>query len=123
MSLSASWLVLAVLAARFLLKKAPKWINVLLWGLVAVRLLCPFSLESALSLIPSAEVVSPQIMTDPSPVINTGIPVVNEAVNPVITDTFAPELGDSAMAEYTFLTYSTCAARCVLPSRSTRMSI
>ncbi len=126
MSLSASWLVLAVLAARFLLKKAPKWINVLLWGLVAVRLLCPFSLESALSLIPSAEVVSPQIMTDPSPVINTGIPVVNEALNPVITNTFAPELGDSAnplqlwlpilsvvwivgmaaMAEYTFLTYS-----------------
>ena len=55
MSISASWLVLAVLILRFVLKKAPKWINVLLWGIVAIRLICPFSFESALSLIPSAE--------------------------------------------------------------------
>jgi len=55
MSISASWLVLAVLILRLVLKKAPKWVRVLLWGMVAVRLLCPFSLESAWSLIPSAE--------------------------------------------------------------------
>ena len=54
MSISASWLVLAVLLLRFVLKKAPKWVNVLLWGIVAVRLAFPFSIESALSLIPSA---------------------------------------------------------------------
>ena len=54
MSISASWLVLAVLVLRFVLKKAPKWVNVLLWGIVAVRLICPISIESALSLIPSA---------------------------------------------------------------------
>lgn len=71
LSFSASWLVLAVLAARFALKKAPKWINVLLWGLVALRLLCPVSLESALSLVPTAQVVSPQIMLSPAPVIDT----------------------------------------------------
>ena len=57
MSISASWLVLAVLLLRFVLKKAPKWVNVLLWGIVAVRLAFPFSIESALSLIPSAETV------------------------------------------------------------------
>ena len=57
MSISASWLVLAVLILRFALKKAPKWVNVLLWGIVAVRLICPFSFESALSLIPSAETI------------------------------------------------------------------
>ena len=62
MSISASWLVLAVLVFRFVFKKAPKWIHVLLWGIVAVRLLCPFSIESALSLIPSAETISPEIM-------------------------------------------------------------
>ena len=55
MSISASWLVVAVLILRLVLKKAPKWVNVLLWGIVAVRLICPFSFESALSLIPSAE--------------------------------------------------------------------
>lgn len=51
MSISASWLVLAVLILRFVLKKAPKWVNVLLWGIVAVRLICPFSFESALSVV------------------------------------------------------------------------
>ena len=57
MSISASWLVLAVVILRFVLKKAPKWINVLLWGIVAIRLICPFSFESVLSLIPSAETI------------------------------------------------------------------
>ena len=57
MSISASWIVLAVLILRLLLKKAPKWVSVLLWGIVAVRLICPFSFESALSLIPSAETI------------------------------------------------------------------
>ena len=57
MSISASWLILAVLILRLVLKKAPKWVNVLLWGIVAVRLVCPFSFESALSLIPSAETI------------------------------------------------------------------
>ena len=57
MSINASWLILVVLVARYLLRKAPKWINCLLWGLVAIRLICPFSLESALSLLPSNEVV------------------------------------------------------------------
>ena len=56
MSISASWVVVAVLALRFCLKKAPKWVNVLLWGIVAVRMVFPFSIESVLSLIPSAEI-------------------------------------------------------------------
>jgi len=66
-SISASWLVLAVLLLRLLFQKAPKWVNVLFWGIVAVRLICPFSFESALSLIPSAETVSPTIMMDQTP--------------------------------------------------------
>ena len=59
MSFAASWIVLAILLLRLPLKKAPKWITVLLWGMVAVRLICPFSVQSALSLIPSAETISP----------------------------------------------------------------
>ena len=96
MSISASWLILAVLILRFVLKKAPKWVSVLLWGIVAVRLICPFSIESALSLIPSAETVSPEIMMDAAPTIRTGIPVLNSAVNPVISQSFAPSPGASA---------------------------
>ena len=71
MSISASWIVLAVLLLRLLLKKAPKWITVLLWGIVAVRLICPFTIESVMSLIPSAETISPQVLIE-NPEINTG---------------------------------------------------
>ena len=53
LSISASWLILAVLVLRIVLKKAPKWVMPLLWGVVALRLVCLFSIESALSLIPS----------------------------------------------------------------------
>jgi len=51
LSISASWLILAVLVLRVVLKKAPKWVMPLLWGVVALRLVCLFSIESALSLI------------------------------------------------------------------------
>lgn len=96
MSISASWLILAVLICRLVLKKAPKWVNVLLWGIVAVRLLFPFTIESAWSLIPSAETVSPEIMMDASPTIHTGITAINSAVNPVLSQSFAPSPGASA---------------------------
>ena len=96
MSISAGWLVLAVLALRLILKKAPKWVNVLLWGIVAVRLICPFSIESALSLIPSKETISPEIMMDWTPEISTGIESLDQVVNPVISTSFAPNPGTSA---------------------------
>ena len=89
MSISASWLVLAVLLLRFVLKKAPKWVNVLLWGIVAVRLAFPFSIESALSLIPSAETVPMDIEMAVQPEINSGVPVINSMVNPMLSS-FAP---------------------------------
>ena len=91
MSISAGWLVLAVLALRLILKKAPKWVNVLLWGIVAVRLICPFTIESALSLIPSTETISPEIMMDWTPEISTGIEPLDQVVNPVISTSFAPQ--------------------------------
>ena len=96
MSISASWLVLAVVLLRLVLKKAPKWISVLFWGFVAIRLICPFSIESVLSLIPSAETVSPDIMMDWTPEISTGIGSVDTVINPIITQTFAPNPATSA---------------------------
>ena len=95
MSISASWLVLAVLILRFVLKKAPKWINVLLWGIVAIRLICPFSFESTLSLIPSAETIPLHIGMDTTPTINSGISAINNAVNPIISQSNTPMAGAS----------------------------
>lgn len=94
-SISASWLVLAVLLLRFVLKKAPKWVRVLLWGIVAIRLICPFSFESKLSLVPSAETIPLNIGMDTAPTINSGINVINNAVNPVISQSNAPMVGAS----------------------------
>ena len=96
MSISASWVVIAVLTLRFCLKKAPKWVNVLLWGIVAVRMVFPFSIESVLSLIPSAETISPTIMMEQSPSVQTGVPALNHVINPVISGSFTPAPGASA---------------------------
>ena len=84
MSISATWLILAVLLLRLLLKKAPKWFSVVLWGFVGLRLVLPFSLQSVFSLIPSAEVVSPSIGYAQHPAINSGISVIDNAVNPTL---------------------------------------
>ena len=90
LSISASWLVLVVLVLRLVLKRAPKWVNVLLWGMVALRLMLPFSIESALSLIPSAETVSPEVVQfDPAPTITSGVELIDNAVNPSLSESFA----------------------------------
>lgn len=81
MSVSASWALLAVLILRFFLKKTPKWITVLLWGIVAVRLLCPISNKSVLSLIPSAKTFPSEILSGPSFRIQTGITSLDNQIN------------------------------------------
>ena len=90
MSITAGWLILAVMLTRLLLKKAPKWIACLLWGFVAIRLLCPFSLESVFSLIPSSETVPADIAFAQQPAIHTGISAINRAVNPAIAESLRP---------------------------------
>ena len=105
MSIAASWLILAVVLLRFALKKAPKWIAVLLWGVVAVRLVVPFSFESALSLIPSAETFNAHNIQYETPAISSGIPAVNNAVNPVQGETFAtnPAASVNPLYVWTFI--------------------
>ena len=95
MSISASWLVLAVLALRFALKKSPKWISVALWALVAVRLICPVSIESALSLIPSRETIPETIIYAQSPAIDSGVDVIDRVVNDSVMESLMPMPGAS----------------------------
>lgn len=85
-SVSALWLIAAVILLRLCLKKAPKWINCALWGICALRLVLPFSLESVLSLIPSAETVPPEVIYHSRPHIESGIPAVDNTVNSQITE-------------------------------------
>nr|MBQ8244372.1 M56 family metallopeptidase [Oscillospiraceae bacterium] len=97
-SFTATWVVLAVLVLRLCLKKAPKWVNCVLWGVVGLRLMLPFSVESALSLIPSAQVLPQEITTGNAP-IHSGIAAVDKAVNPTIVQpTHSPDLWQSILA-------------------------
>ncbi len=89
-SITAGYLVIAVMLLRPILKKAPKYIRCILWGLVGLRLVLPFSFESVLSLIPSAETVPPEIVTSPAPSIRSGLTFVNSAVNPILSQSMAP---------------------------------
>lgn len=86
MSISASWLVLAVIMLRFVLQKGPKWVNVLLWGIVAIRLICPFSIESSMSLIPSAETLPDNVISGPDFDVQTGIVPIDNQINDYLGD-------------------------------------
>ncbi len=103
MSIAANWMILAVVLLRFVLKKAPKWIAVLLWGIVALRLVIPFSFESALSLVPSAETFSAHNIQYETPAIKSGIPAINNAVNPILGEAFAPNPAASVNPLYVWM--------------------
>ena len=96
MSIAAGWLILAVIALRLLLRRAPKRFRLLLWAVVGLRMALPWSIESALSLIPSAQTLPEGIMLERAPVLDTGISALNGAINPGFTAAFTPELGVTA---------------------------
>ena len=81
MSISACWIVLAIVLLRIILKKAPKWINCLLWGIAGLRLVMPFSLESIFSLIPSAEFIPQELVHSHSSVDVKGTEILNYVGN------------------------------------------
>ena len=73
-SVSASILAAAVIVFRLIFRKAPKWIICLLWGLVGLRLIFPFSLESVIGLLPRSNVITE------SGAVNTGIAAVDNGI-------------------------------------------
>ncbi len=95
-SLVAAVLILAVLVIRLVFKRAPKWLLCALWALAAVRLVCPVSIESVLSLVPSAEPVQPEVIVSAHPAIASGIPAVDAIVNPPLAAAFTPSPAQSA---------------------------
>ena len=96
MSITASYLVFGVILLRLVLNKAPKSIRVILWGIVALRLIIPFSFESIFSLIPSSEPLPQEFLYAPTPQVNTGFSAVDQAMNPLISQSLTPAVGASA---------------------------
>lgn len=84
-SIAAGWLLLAVLLLRLLLHKAPRWSRCLLWGIVGLRLVMPFTPESAWSLIPSAQTIDTTVYKS-RPYIQSGVPVIDNPVNGYLGD-------------------------------------
>ena len=95
LSINASWLIMAILLLRPLLRKAPKWLHCALWAIVAVRLLLPFSIESALSVLPGSEVIPQDIVTTNTPAIHSQIMTIDNAVNPIMLRELAPKAESS----------------------------
>ena len=96
MGIAAGWLIVAVVVLRVLVKRAPKRFRLLLWAAVGLRLVLPVSIESALSLVPSAQTLPEGVMYAAAPELNTGIAALNDAINPAFTAAFAPEPAASA---------------------------
>lgn len=92
MSISASYVILAVVVARLILRKAPKRIRCFLWLLVAIRLICPVTIESLFSLVPKQDVIEAEIVYEQTPQIHTGITVVDSSVNQYMQNHLAPKV-------------------------------
>lgn len=94
LSITASWLILAILLFRLIFRKTPKWVNCLLWGMVAIRLICPFSIESSFSVVPSTELVKTTTVDfgesqNYIPTIDSNLPIVENTINPILRESFA----------------------------------
>ena len=96
LSITTGWFILALLIFRPLIKRLPRAFSCILWGLVGIRLVLPFSIRSILSLIPSSETLPSDILYTQAPTINSGIPYLNSTVNPIISSSLSPNPADSA---------------------------
>jgi len=101
MSITAGWFILAVLCVRLIFRKFPRWVNCLLWGAVAVRLVCPFSIESRFSILPSAEPIKSGRIVEGEfqnyiPSIDSQLTIVKNTINPMLAESFAYAESDSA---------------------------
>lgn len=95
MGIAAGWLILVVILLRVILKDMPKQMRCILWGVVGVRLICPYTVQSDLSLIPSAQTVMPDIVYQQKPAIDSGIEALNRTVNPLLSESFTPDISQS----------------------------
>ncbi len=92
MSITASWVCLAVFILRIILKRAPKYIRGIMWAFVGIRLICPFSFQSVLSLIPSTQTLPENITYTAQPAIQSGVSSVDSSVNKVLLENFGQSM-------------------------------
>ena len=95
LTLPGTLFIAALLILRVIYNKFPKNLNLFMWAMVFVRLMFPIKLESPVSLMPRSDTIPKDIMISHKPSIDSGINFVNDAVNPVLSTSLAPNVSDS----------------------------
>lgn len=97
-SMSAGWMILAVVLFRAVFRGMPKWVRCVLWGCVAIRLVCPFSLESPVSLVPGADVLHSVIVSDSAAgrSVTGGMTGLGNVISPVMESFSVKPASDNA---------------------------
>lgn len=96
MSLTAAYVIVAVIIIRMLIRKLPKKYSFWLWSIAAFRLCCPFSFQSVMSIFnigifdmsraqtesgAQLEYVADNIVYEEIPQVTVGIPYANTIIN------------------------------------------
>ena len=110
MSITAGWLILAVICIRLLFRKMPKWVNCMLWGAAAIRLICPYSIESRFGILPSTEPIKSSTVVEGNvqnyiPSIDSHLTIVENTINPMLAENFAYNESNS-VAPLQIVTYA-----------------
>lgn len=108
LSMAACWIIGAVFTVRMLfVKSMPKWLVCCLWGLVAIRLLLPVTVESNISLVPNQQLelyIPSEDVGENSAFIEESVPTKEEAVNdstvkvPITNETVSSPVIDEAVS-------------------------
>ncbi len=94
MSINAGYAVIAVILLRIAMKRSPRWIVCLLWSFVGIRLVIPYSFESALSIIPSIKTIPDGFLDSAYPTVDSGISVVDRVVGTILPDLLPTQVND-----------------------------
>lgn len=92
LSIAALPPIIIITLLRGVLKKLPHSVWCVLWGMVALRLIIPFSVESIFSLVPEADPVIQQIANAGDAVYESNIPI-SDSVKQFVADTENIEVG------------------------------
>lgn len=82
-----SIMILVIVLIRTFMKKMPKFIYPLLWGLVAVKLLLPYDIHSSFGMLPSDKTIEYSGKENAPVTVKMGLRIVDERVNNFLENT------------------------------------
>ena len=105
LSITASFLMVAVIVLRLLLKKSPKGMRYFLWAMVGLRLVFPFEIESPFSVLPSKTELKNVSVPTPNVSENTISTIVSDGINVLDVLTYVWITGAVLMLLYMLISF------------------